>query len=107
MVGVYIDDLIIVDGNQVDIDAFKSEMHSTFKMSDLGRLHYYLGLEVSQSEEGITLCQNAYAAKILETTGMTRCKSTCTPMEPCLKLSKLSTAPAVDPTHYRSVVGSL
>jgi hypothetical protein len=107
VVGVYVDDLIIAGGNQVDIDTFKQEMHSTFKMSDLGRLHYYLGLEVSQSEEGITLCQNAYAAKILETAGMTGCKSTCTPMEPRLKLSKLSTAPAVDPTHYRSIVGSL
>jgi len=107
VVGVYVDDLIIAGGNQVDIDTFKSEMHSTFKMSDLGRLHYYLGLEVSQSEEGITLCQNAYAAKILETAGMTGCKSTCTPMEPRLKLSKLSTAPAIDPTQYRSIVGSL
>ena len=107
MVGVYVNDLIIAGSNQVDIDAFKSEMHSTFKMSDLGCLHYYLGLEVSQSEEGITLCQNACAAKILETAGMTGCKSTCTPMEPRLKLSKLSTAPAVDPTHNRSIVGSL
>ena len=65
MVGVYIDDLIIAGGNQVDIDAFKSEMHSTFKMSDLGRLHYYLGLEVTQSADGITLGQSVYAAKIL------------------------------------------
>jgi hypothetical protein len=40
-------------------------MHSTFKMSDLRLLHYYLRLEVKQSEEGITVCQSAYATKIL------------------------------------------
>ena len=107
MVGVYVDDLIITGGSQVDIDKFKLEMQSTFKMSDLGLLHYYLGLEVSQSEEGITVCQSAYAAKILETASLTGCNPTCTPMEPRLNLSKLSTAPAVDPTLYRSIVGSL
>lgn len=30
-------------------------------MSDLGLLKYYLGLEVNQTEEGITVCQSAYA----------------------------------------------
>ena len=104
---MYVDDLIITGGSQVDIDKFKLEMQSTFKMSDLGLLHYYLGLEVSQSEEGITVCQSAYAAKILETAGLTGCNPTCTPMEPRLNLSKMSTAPAVDPTLYRSIVGSL
>ena len=34
-------------------------------MSDLGLLHYYLGLEVTQSTDGITLGQSAYTAKIL------------------------------------------
>jgi hypothetical protein len=107
VVGVYVDDLIIAGGHQIDIDVFKAEMQSTFKMSDLGLLRYYLGLEVTQSEAGITVCQSAYAAKILETAGLTGCKPSCTPMEPRLKLSKLSSSPAVDPTHYRSIVGSL
>jgi len=53
------------------------------------------------------VCQSAYAAKILETAGLNGCNPTCTPMEPRLNLSKLSTAPAVDPTLYRSIVGSL
>lgn len=107
VVGVYVDDLVITGGNQDDIDTFKAETKSTFKMSDLGLLHYYLGLEVSQSEEGITVCQSAYAAKILQTAGLSGCKPSCTPMEPRLKLSKLSSAPSVDATFYRSIVGSL
>jgi len=90
VVGVYVDDLIIAGGNQVDIDTFKDQMKATFKMSDLGLLHYYLGLEVSQTEAGITICQSSYAAKILETAGLTNCNSSVTPMEPRLKLSKVS-----------------
>ena len=107
VVEVYVDDLVITRGNQAGIDVFKAEMQATFKMSDLGLLHYYLGLEVAQTETGITVSQSAYAAKILENAGMVRCNPSQVPMEPRLKLSKVSTAAAVDPTFYRSVVGSL
>jgi hypothetical protein len=41
------------------------EMHYIFKMSDLRLLHYYLRLEVKHSEEGIIMCQSAYATKIM------------------------------------------
>jgi len=92
VVGVYVDDLVITGDNHSDIDKFKEEMKSTFQMSDLGLLKYYLGLEVVQAEDGITLCQRGYAAKILEGAGLAGCKPSKTPMEPRLKLSKLSTA---------------
>ena len=59
MVGVYVDDLIITGGSQVDINKFKLEMQSTFKMSDLGLLHYYLGLEVP-SRRRASLCARAH-----------------------------------------------
>lgn len=107
VVGVYVDDLVITGGNASDIDKFKSQMKATFQMSDLGLLHYYLGLEVNQSADGITLGQSAYAAKILQNAGLAGCNPSWIPMEPRLKLSKESTAPAVDPTTYRSIVGSL
>jgi hypothetical protein len=107
VVGVYVDDLVITGGNPQDISAFKEEMKATFRMSDLGLLRYYLGLEVTQMRSGITVCQSAYAAKILEGAGLTGCNSSHTPMEPRLKLSKSSTAPPIDATKYRSIVGSL
>ena len=53
------------------------------------------------------MCQSTYAAKILEAADLSECKSSCTPMEPQLKLSKLSSAPTVDAMFYRSIVGSL
>ena len=79
--GVYVDDLVITGANNVDLDTLKAEMQATFKMIDLGLLHYYLGLEVSQTEAGITVSQSAYAAKILENAGLTGCNPSHTPME--------------------------
>jgi hypothetical protein len=44
VVGVYIDDLIITGLDRDNIRSFKEEMAAAFKMSDLGLLHYYLGI---------------------------------------------------------------
>jgi hypothetical protein len=107
LVGVYVDDLIISGPNVRDIDTFKSEMKKKFCMSDLGLLSYYLGIEVKQGTDGITLCQSSYAAKILDNAGMRNCNKCETPMECRLKLSKLRDGESVNPTEYRSIIGSL
>jgi hypothetical protein len=107
LVGVYVDDMVITGKSAAGILAFKEQMKALFSMSDLGLLSYYLGIEVKQSSQGIFINQTAYATKVLERCGMQNCNPCQTPMEPRLKLSKTSTAEAVDSTHYRSVVGSL
>jgi hypothetical protein len=63
-------------------------MKGEFRMSDLGALSFYLGIEVRQGTEGITQCQFAYAQKIIEKAGPEGCNPSATPMEPRLKLSK-------------------
>ncbi|CAA0827649.1 cysteine-rich RLK (RECEPTOR-like protein kinase) 8 [Striga hermonthica] len=107
IVGVYVDDLIITGAREEDINGFKREMATRFRMSDLGQLSYYLGIEVKQGRDSITLCQRAYAGKLLERSSMADCKSCVTPMEERLKLTKASTAGKVDATLYRSIVGGL
>ena len=76
-------------------------------MSDLGALSYYLSIEVRQGKEAFTLDQSAYASKLLERSGMAKCKPCVTPMEERLKLTKASTAAKVDATLYRSIVSGL
>jgi hypothetical protein len=89
------------------INESKKEMASVFKMSNLGLLWYYLGIEVKQSGDGITLSQGAYAKKIIENSDMINCDPRLTPMESHLKLSKKSSEPLVDATLFHSIVGSL
>jgi hypothetical protein len=97
--------LIITGGNSSELMQFKEQMKSKFQMGDLGKLHFYLGLEVNQSSEGIAVSQSVYAMKILSVAGLIGSNS-CQ-MEVRLKQSKLSIAQAVDPTEYRKIVGAL
>ena len=46
VVDVYVDDLIISGARVEDIDSLKREMAARSRMSDLGTLSYYLGIEV-------------------------------------------------------------
>lgn len=78
-----------------------------FRMSDLGLLSYYIGIEVEQTEHAITLWQSSYAKKLLEHGRMDGCKPCQSPMEEEIKLSKDSSASRVDVTSYRSIVGGL
>jgi hypothetical protein len=73
LIGVYVDDLIITDGSKLEITKFNREMTDRFKMSDLSMLSYYLGMEVSQGDGKITLCQSAYVGKILQKADMMDC----------------------------------
>jgi hypothetical protein len=69
-----------------------------FEMSDLGKLNYYLGIEVHQHSGGIDLCQSGYAVKILERSGMVGYNPCHVPMKPRFKLSRVSSAHPMDTT---------
>jgi hypothetical protein len=56
LVGVYVDDLIITGNNAAEIAAFKKHMSTKFKMSDLGLLRFYLGIEVHTEYQGLVGC---------------------------------------------------
>ncbi|WVZ57628.1 hypothetical protein U9M48_007990 [Paspalum notatum var. saurae] len=105
IVGVYVDDLVIT--GRSGINQFKADMMKLFRMSDLGLLSYYLGLEVKQTEKGISIGQAAYAAKLLARSGMEGCSACTVPLEKKNKLTKKNESPAVNATEYRSIVGGL
>ena len=107
IVAVYVDDLFVTGSDVAMISEFKHEMASKFEMSDLGRLTYYLGIEVVQHEGGITLRQERYASRILAETGMNDCNPTHVPMDMNLKLSKATDEKGVDEKKYRRSIGCL
>jgi hypothetical protein len=90
-----------------DIDGFKRKMAARFRMSNLKLLTYYLGIEVKQGRDSITLCQWAYTGKLMDRSGMADCKLCATLMEERLKPSKASTVVMVDTTCYRSIISGL
>lgn len=44
VVTLYVDDLMVTGNDEQKISDFKSELRESFDMSDLGLLHYYLGV---------------------------------------------------------------
>ncbi|KAL0341478.1 UNVERIFIED_CONTAM: Retrovirus-related Pol polyprotein from transposon RE2 [Sesamum calycinum] len=51
IVSLYVDDLIYTGNNEKMIQDFKEDMMKTFEMSDLGLMHFFLGIEINQEKE--------------------------------------------------------
>ena len=51
-----------------------------FKMKDLDMIHYFLGMEVWENADGISLGQGKYAIEILDRFRMMDCKTMTTRM---------------------------
>ncbi|MCV5002872.1 reverse transcriptase domain-containing protein, partial [Escherichia coli] len=104
---LYVDDLIFTGNNPSMFKEFKNAMTREFEMTDIGLMAYYLGIEVKQKEEGIFISQESYAKEILKKFKMDNCKPISTPIECGIKLSKDDEAEKMDPTLFKSLVGSL
>ena len=61
---LYVDDLFITGGER-PIAACKKDLSLEYEMTDIGLMHYFLGLEVWQEPGHIFLGQGKYAADIL------------------------------------------
>lgn len=107
VVSLYVDDIIVTGSKIKEIEQFKEEMKNEFEMTDLGELSYFLGMEVTQNEEGIFLSQENYAKKLLKKFGMQDCKSLSTPLTPHGKKKEVLKENLEDVTKYRSMIGGL
>jgi hypothetical protein len=76
-------------------------------MTDLGRMKYFLGIEVIQSVDGIFIHQMKYASEILSKFGMESCNKVCSLIVPGCKLVRNESGKASDARHYKQIVGSL
>ena len=83
---VYVDDIFITGDDQDGIQRLKQHLLSHFQTKDLGKLKYFLWIEIAQSKSDVVVNQRKYALEILEETGMLDCKPIDTPMDTNVKL---------------------
>ncbi|GKB39599.1 retrovirus-related pol polyprotein from transposon RE1 [Tanacetum coccineum] len=103
---VYVDDLILTGNNETMLTSFTMHLNSEFTIKDLGDLCYFLGLEVSYTEDGLFLSQEKYAKDILTRADLLDSKPVATPL--ATNELFISDEPSFsDPTLYRSLVGAL
>ncbi|GJR93623.1 retrovirus-related pol polyprotein from transposon TNT 1-94 [Tanacetum coccineum] len=107
LVQIYVDDIIFASTNPKACKLFAFEMNSTFKMSMMGQMSFFLGLQVSQSPRGIFINQSKYAQEILKKFGFDTCTPIDTPMAERPDLDEDKGGKLIDPTRFRGMVGSL
>jgi len=85
------------------------DLQHDFALKDLGDLHYFLGIEVKKTQNGLLMSQQKYASDIIAREGMKNCKAIDTPLSTSDKLSVThgNLLGAEDATKYRSLVGAL
>jgi len=101
---VYVDDLLLTGSNVIFLNQFMKELSNKFSLKLLGFPHYFLGIELIPTKEGLLLSQHGYIRELLNKFHMSGAKSTATPL--CttspLKLNDGS-APA-DSKMFRSLL---
>ncbi|GJW47311.1 retrovirus-related pol polyprotein from transposon TNT 1-94 [Tanacetum coccineum] len=78
-----------------------------YKMSSMGELTFFLGVQVQQKKDGIFISQDKYVIEILKKFGFIEVKTASTPMETQKPLLKDENGEDVDVHMYRSMIGSL
>ncbi|GJS29322.1 ribonuclease H-like domain-containing protein [Tanacetum coccineum] len=107
---IYVDDIIITSNNVSEIEKFKFVLKSKFMIKYLGKLKYFLGIEIVDTKKGICLNQRKCVLDLLSDYGMLACKSTKTPLPSKLVISNEATKkdPILDNiTDYQKLMGKL
>ncbi|GJR55227.1 retrovirus-related pol polyprotein from transposon TNT 1-94 [Tanacetum coccineum] len=107
LVQIYVDDIIFASTTPELCDQFSKIMCSKFKMSMMGKISFFLRLQILQNPRGIFINQSKYALESLRKYGMESSDPVDTPMVEKSKLDEDTQGKAVDPTHYRGMIGTL
>ncbi|KAK3038220.1 hypothetical protein RJ639_029660 [Escallonia herrerae] len=104
---VYVDDVFITGTDSDCICKLKNYLDTYFHIKNLGKLKYFLGIELARPPAWIFLSQRKYVLDILAECGLTGCKPASFPMEQQHKLSNESGGICKNSKEYRRLVGRL
>ena len=99
--------MIITGDDFSGIQELKDFLSHQFEMKDLGHFSYFLGLEITQSKDGLYITQAKYASELFSQAGLTDSKTVDTPVEFNAHLTPSGEKPLSNPSLYKSLVGSL
>ena len=105
---LYVDDIIITGSDPTTIQFVINNLSAVFDIKDMGKLAYFLGLEVSYKSNGdIFVNQSKYVKYLIHKATMDDCKPCSTPCKPHNQVLTTEGILLPDPTLYRSLVGGL
>ncbi|XP_016647152.1 PREDICTED: ABC transporter B family member 4-like [Prunus mume] len=106
IVCLYVDDLLFPGNDEAMFVEFKSSMMSEFDMTDLGKMRYFLGIEVVQSSCGIFISQRKYAQEVLERFRMSNCNPVQNPIVPSFKITRDAEGESFHSTYYKQIINN-
>lgn len=104
---LYVDDILLTASSTLLLQKIISKLKTEFLVTDMGKLHHFLGIKVDFNAKGLFLSQSVYTQDIITRAGMEDCKPLATPVDLQSKLSIDDGEPIDNPTYYRSVAGAL
>jgi len=107
IVSIYVDDLIYTSNDTCMMIKFKNSMMQAFDMSNLGKMRFFLGIEILQKTGGIFMFQRKYANDILMKFGMSESKPVKSFIVHGIKMNKDVDGVIVDDTYFKQIIGSL
>ncbi|GJU51720.1 retrovirus-related pol polyprotein from transposon TNT 1-94 [Tanacetum coccineum] len=107
LVQIYVDDIIFSSTDPKACDIFSKETSLKFQMSMMGKMSFFLGLQLSQSPGGIFINQSKYALEILTKYVIDTSDPIDTPIGDRSKLDEDPLWIPFDRTRFRRMVGSL
>ena len=103
---VYVDDIVLSRNNYATTQHVKQFWDQKFRIKDLGKLRFFLGLKIERSNKGILVNQCKYNLELLEDSGHIVVKPSFTPYD-TLKLHNSYSPPFHDEFSFRSFIGRL
>nr|GFA99901.1 retrovirus-related Pol polyprotein from transposon TNT 1-94 [Tanacetum cinerariifolium] len=107
LVQIYVDDIIFAASTPKLCDLFAKLMCSKLKISVMGKISFFLGLQISQNPRGIFINQSKYALESLKKYGFESCDPVDILMVEKSKLDEDKEGKVIDPSHYRGMIGTL
>jgi len=105
---LWVDDLIIASSNMSLMNKFKQSLCQNFRMTDLGKLNWFLGMSFVSGKDNIKVSQTKYVEKILDRFNMSDCYARNIPCDPSIvNTSTVESDELANATLYREIVGSL
>ena len=106
IVCLYVDDMLIISKNIIDIKATKRMLSKSFDMKDLGVAYFILGIKIYRTPQGLALSQSHYIDKVLDKFKYLNFKEVKTPIDLNLALAK-NKGESESQVDYAKILGCL
>lgn len=105
---IYVDDVLIATHTEEEFQQIFGVLEKMFKMTNLGEVKHFLGIEVKQHKGNYTLCQQKYIEKLAKRFGLEDAKPSKIPLDPAhLQQKEEENDLLPNNSQYLSIIGGL